>query len=134
MTRSDVLAFLRTQKLGVVASVTADGQPQSAVVGYAVSDDFELVFDTLGDTRKAQNLRARPKVSFTMWSGERTVQLDGLTDEPTGAELARLKAVYFSVYPDGREREAWPGITWIRVKPSFIRYSDFEAGPLVVEL
>jgi nitroimidazol reductase NimA-like FMN-containing flavoprotein (pyridoxamine 5'-phosphate oxidase superfamily) len=134
MTRDDVLAFLRTQKLGVVSSVNAGGQPQSAVVGYAVSDDFELVFDTLGNTRKAQNLRERPNISFTMWSGERTVQLDGVADEPQGAELARLKTVYFSVYPDGREREAWPGMTWFRVKPTWIRYTDFEAGPLVVEL
>jgi nitroimidazol reductase NimA-like FMN-containing flavoprotein (pyridoxamine 5'-phosphate oxidase superfamily) len=134
MTRQDILTFIRTQKLGVVSSVTADGQPQSAVVGYAVSDNFELVFDTLGDTRKALNLRARPKVAFTMWSGEKTVQLDGVADEPTGAERDRMKSVYFSVWPDGREREAWKGITWVRIMPSWIRYTDFNAGPLVVTL
>jgi general stress protein 26 len=134
MTRHDVLAFMRSQKLGVVSSVDATGQPQSAVVGYAVSDAFELVFDTLGDTRKAKNLRARPRVSFTMWHGEKTVQLDGLADEPQGAKRDRIKQVYLSVFPDGHEREAWPGITWFRIKPTWIRYTDFEARPLVVEV
>ena len=132
--RDDILAFVREQKLGVVSTVNADGAPQSAVVGYAVTDAFELVFDTLRDTRKAVNLLARPHVSFVLWSGERTVQIDGLADELHGTELDELRAVYFSVWPDGRERIAWAGITWVRITPKWIRYSDFGAGPLVVTL
>jgi len=57
MTRPDLVAFIRKHRWGVEASVTATGQPQAAVVGVAVTDELELVFDTLGDTRKAANLR-----------------------------------------------------------------------------
>ena len=54
---------------------------------------------------------------------------------PVGDELERIRACYFAVYPDGRNRLAWPGITHIRVKPTWIRYSDFTvAPPLIVEL
>ena len=75
MTRDDILAFLRTQKLGVVSSVNVAGAPQSAVVGYAVSDAFELVFDTLGDTRKALNLRARVDEIYAKHTGKPVEQV-----------------------------------------------------------
>jgi hypothetical protein len=36
---------------------------------------------------------------------------------------------------DGRERLAWPGITHFRVRPTWVRYSDFTQNlPRVVEL
>lgn len=60
---------------------------------------------------------------------ERTVQYEGLADEPTGAELRRLQELYVASFPDGRERRAWPGITYIRVRPTWIRYSDFVHDP-----
>jgi PPOX class probable F420-dependent enzyme len=136
MTRSQLLRFVQRQRLGVVSSLAPDGAPQSAVVGIAVSEAGEIVFDTLGTSRKAANLRRDPRVSLVVWENERTVQLDGLADEPTGAELDRLREVYFAVYPDGRERLAWPGLTHFRIVPTWGRFSDFEASPepLIAEL
>jgi hypothetical protein len=32
-------------------------------------------------------------------------------------------------YPDGRERLAWPGITHFRVRPTWVRCSDFTQNP-----
>jgi hypothetical protein len=62
------------------------------------------------------------------------VQIEGVADEPRGAELVALKRVYFAAFPDGRTREAWPGITYVRVRPTWIRYGDFRgAEPLVIE-
>jgi hypothetical protein len=52
-----------------------------------------------------------------------------LAEEPAGAERARWKEIYFQTWPDGREREKWPGITWFAVRPRWIRYSNFEAQP-----
>lgn len=46
-------------------------------------------------------------------------------DGPTGEELARLKRLYFANYPDGVERQSWKGITHLRVRPTWARYSDF---------
>jgi pyridoxine/pyridoxamine 5'-phosphate oxidase len=130
----NVIAFMRAQKHGCLATVSDGGEPQAAVVGYAVSDALELVFDTLGDTRKAQNLRKRPGCALTMWSEDekRTVQYEGVADEPKGPELERVKALYFATFPDGREREKWPGITWFRIKPRWVRSSDFSGlEPLI---
>jgi len=136
MSRSQLIRFVQRQRLGVVSSLAAGGAPQSAVVGIAASEAGEIVFDTLGTSRKAANLRRDPRASLVVWENERTVQLEGLADEPTGAELDRLREVYFAVYPDGRERLAWPSLTHFRIVPRWARFSDFEAAPapLIVEL
>ncbi len=103
------------------------------MVGFAVTDQFEIVFDTLATTRKAVNLRENPLIAVVIggWvSGdERTVQFEGVADAPIGAELERVKAAYYEVYPDGRSRAAWPGLTYIRVRPTWVRYSDFNQNP-----
>jgi hypothetical protein len=130
MTRAELIAFLRRYKLAVQASVAADGSPQAAVVGIAVSDQLEIIFDTLEATRKCVNLRADARIALVIgWDDAITVQLQGTVDFPEGAELERIRACYFVPYPDGRERLAWPGITHARVRPSWLRYSDFTREP-----
>jgi sulfate adenylyltransferase large subunit len=134
VTRADLLAFLRRYRLCVQAS-TAGGAPQAAVVGFAVSDDLEIVFDTLGTSRKMTNLRRHPRVALVVgWDDEQTAQIEGVADELQGPDLARLKAVYFGVYPDGVERQKWTDITYVRVRPTWVRYSDFRgASPMIAE-
>jgi pyridoxine/pyridoxamine 5'-phosphate oxidase len=136
MTRSELVAFIARHRYAVEASVAAAGQPQAAVVGIAVSDEAELIFDTLASTRKCANLRRDPRVAFVIgWDEERTVQYEGLADEPTGAALARCKQLYFARFPDGPTREGWPGITYFRVRPTWVRFSDFSGPePVIVEI
>jgi Pyridoxamine 5'-phosphate oxidase len=139
MTRKELLAFTRSERFAVQASVAPNHNVQAAVVGIAVSDDFELVFDTLSDSRKATNLRANPSVAFVIGSTangtERTVQYEGVADTPSGDELRRVQEIYFSVFPDGRERLHWKGLIHVRVKPLWIRYSNYSPNPpLVLEL
>ena len=113
--------------------MSPNARPQAAVVGFAVSDQFEIVFDTLATTRKAQNLRKNPLIALVIGGltagDEQTVQYEGLADEPVGAELERLKQIYYSAYPDGRSRASWPGLIYIRAKPEWIRYSDYNQNP-----
>jgi general stress protein 26 len=133
MTRDELLQFMRSEKYAVQTSVSPGGAPQAAVVGIAVSDHFEIVFDTLSSSRKAPNLRANPAIAFviggTRDGDERTVQCEGIADEPSGGELDRLLAVYYARFPDGPGRRAWPGLIYVRVKPTWIRYSNFSADP-----
>jgi hypothetical protein len=67
------------------------------------------------------------------WDDEQTVQIEGIADEPTGDELARVQAVYFEAYPDGVERQKWSGITYVRVRPHWMRYSDFRTPSRIIE-
>ena len=130
MTRAELLQFLRRYKLAVQASTSSSGAPQAAVIGFAVSDALELVFDTLTSTRKYQNLRQDPRIALVIgWDDAITAQIEGIADFPEGPELERLQQVYFGPYPDGRDRLAWPGITHVRVRPTWVRLSDFTTDP-----
>ena len=133
MDRQGLLAFLRTHRFCVQASVAAEGGPQAAVVGYAVSERLELIFDTLASTRKAQNLRRDARIAIVVWEGEQTLQLEGLADEPSGDDLQRLKQLYLATFPDGVERQSWPGISYLRVRPHWARFSDFGSGGVITE-
>jgi hypothetical protein len=129
----EILEFVRGYSLAVQASVSASTAPQAAVVGFVATDEFELFFDTLASTRKAGNLRTNARIAFVIGGfvtgDERTVQYEGIADEPSGPELDRLKALYFRRFPDGPERQQWPGITYFRVRPRWIRYSDYNTSP-----
>lgn len=138
LSRAELLAFLRGPRYAVEASVSTAGQPQAAIMGIVVSDAFEILFDTLGSTRKMANLRANPRIALAIGSlaeGDgRGVQVEGLADEPRGEELARVQQLYFEKFPDGRARLSWPGITYVRVRPAWLRYSDYRGPkPLILE-
>lgn len=133
MNPQKLLEFLRSHRLVVQASVSDTTQPQAAVVGIAVSEEFEMIFDTLQTTRKAKNLRENPHLALVIGGltdgDERTAQYEGVADIPSCAELERLKEVYYTVYPEGRKRATWPSLIYIRVRPRWIRYSDYNQNP-----
>jgi Pyridoxamine 5'-phosphate oxidase len=130
---------MRSHSLAVQASVSPCGTPQAAVVGFVVTDTFEIIFDTVDTTRKVVNLRRNAACAFviggTSSGDERTVQLEGIVDEPAGTDLESLKEVYFARFPDGRERQYWPGLIYVRVRPQWLRFSDFnQSPPAITEL
>jgi general stress protein 26 len=133
MTRDVLLAFMRSEPYAVQSSVSPANASQAAVVGRAVSDSFEIVFDTLATSRKAENLRRNPAIAFviggTRSGDERTAQYEGIADMPSGDELLRVQEIYFSVFPSGRDRLSWPGLIHIHVKPTWIRYSNYNVQP-----
>ena len=139
MTRIALLTYLRSHRYAVQASVSAQGRPQAAVVGVAVSDAFEIVFDTLTSTRKAANLLVNPAVSLTFGSfaadASRTVQIDGVADvlADVGPDRERLVSLYLGVFPDGVERQSWLGLIYVRVTPTWVRDSDYAAAPPRIE-
>jgi pyridoxine/pyridoxamine 5'-phosphate oxidase len=134
MDRLSVYRFMSQYRYGVVSSTGGEGTPQSALVGIATSPDLEIIFDTVKSSRKYANLVARPACSFVVgWAREQTVQFEGMAEEPTGAELKRCQEIYFKAWPDGPARMAWPGIAYFVVRPRWIRYSDYDQRPPVIE-
>jgi general stress protein 26 len=139
MSRAELLRLMRAERHATVASVSATGAAQAALVGVVVTDDFEIFFDTIETTRKAVNLRARPRAAVVLGSvapdAKVTVQAEGAADEPRGTDLERLKELYFERFLDGPTRQAWKGLIYLRVRPTWIRMSDYSADPpRIVEL
>jgi pyridoxine/pyridoxamine 5'-phosphate oxidase len=133
MNRETLHTFLRSHRWAIEATSSLIGEPQAAIIGVAVTQELELVFDTLASSRKAANLRANPRIAFVIggWNDAdpRTVQYQGTADFPVGVELERLKQIYFTAFPAGPTRFSWSGITYVRVKPQWVRYSDFTVEP-----
>lgn len=133
MDQSELYAFMAGNRYGVVSSTAGDGAPQSALVGIAVTPELEIVFDTLKSMRKYRNLIERPACSFVVgWTGEQTLQFEGTAFEPEGAELARYQQAYFEVWPDGPARLCWQGLVHMAVRPTWVRYSDFDQRPAFI--
>src|SRR5262245_34090485 len=58
MTRKLIHDYLDRHAIAVLASASAAGAPQAALMGIAVVDDLSLVFDTVTTTRKYANLKS----------------------------------------------------------------------------
>ena len=110
-----------------------------------MSDGLELVFDTLDSSRKFVNVKSEARVAVVFGAAgpyrsgkhdERCVQYEGAADVPAGEELARVQErIYFKQFPDGRARMKWAHIAYVRVRPLWIRYSDYNVSPpRIVEL
>ena len=130
-----VADFIGGQTLAVVATLGPDGAPQAALVGIAATDRLELVFDGIDTSRKICNLRRDSRVAVVLGGSmddERTVQIDGVADEPDGVEASRIREAYFRRWPDGRDRLRWAGITHVRITPAWLRFSDWNVSPVAV--
>lgn len=133
MTHADLFHVIEQSKLGVLSSIGPVGKPQSALVGVAVTDDLQIIFDTVTTSRKYGNLKARPACSFVFgWTGEQTVQYEGIAEELSGTQLHQYQEVYFRIWPEGPSRSQWPGVVYFLVKPEWIRYSDFDKNPPLI--
>jgi len=136
MTKNFVYEFIRRYKLGVVSTISLNNKPEAALVGIAVSDDLEIIFDTVKTSRKYQNLLKSPSVALVIgWDSETTVQYEGIATELNGADAQYFKEIYFEVYPDGRERaQTWPDIVHFKITPKWIRYSNFNEPVTIGEM
>lgn len=128
--RAEIVEFVTRCDLAVVSYLSAEGKPQSAVVGIAVTAELELIFDTVASSRKYRNLKVRPECSVVLWAGEVTLQCEGIAEETADHYY---KEAYFKKMPDGRDRLDWPGIAHFVVRPKWVRFSDFDARPPHIE-
>ncbi len=133
MKKAALVEFVARHRWAVEATIGEEG-PQAAVIGVAVTDDLEIVFDTSTRSRKAENLRRTRKIALVVgWDDAQTVQIEGTVDEPKGADKARLLEAYVAKFPDGADRAKDPDITHFRVKPTWARFSDFSGPEVVIE-
>lgn len=134
MTKMELFKVISGCKLAVLGSISPEKTPQSALVGIAVSENLEIIFDTLNSTRKYMNLTTNRKASLVIgWEGEKTVQFEGEAFLPVGEELKQYKQIYYATWPDGPERASWPGLVYFVVRPRWVRYSDYDARPPRIE-
>ncbi|HZZ23253.1 MAG TPA: pyridoxamine 5'-phosphate oxidase family protein [Roseiarcus sp.] len=134
MTLEEVFDIARRKRFVVVSTVDEAGAPEAALMGFALTQAKEVVFDTLSTSRKVVNLARNPAAALVIgWDDNISLQIEGLARRPTGDDLASAKAAYFREWPDGRARENWPNIAYVVVRPKWVRYSNYSGAPVVEE-
>jgi pyridoxine/pyridoxamine 5'-phosphate oxidase len=134
MTLEEVFDIARRRRHLVVSTVSESGTPEAALMGFALTQANEIVFDTLSTSRKAVNLASTPAVALVIgWDGDISLQIEGVGRRPVGDDLASAKAAYFRQWPDGQARENWPNIAYVIVQPKWIRYSNYFGAPVIEE-
>ncbi len=134
MKLEEVFDIVRRKRFAVVSTAHESGAPESALVGFALTQNNEIVFDTLSTSCKAVNLARRSAAALVVgWDDDVSIQIEGEARRPVGGELASVKAAYFQEWPDGREREHWPDIAYFVVRPRWIRYSCYAGVPDIAE-
>jgi len=134
MDRPSLYSFMSKYRYGVVSSTSGTGSPQSALVGIATTPDLEIIFDTVASSRKYPNLIERPRCSFVVgWGTEQTVQFEGTAILPKGPDLKRYQDAYFAIWPECRTHINWPDIAYFVVRPAWIRFSDYDQNPPLIE-
>lgn len=134
--KSEILAYMRLHRFIVVATVGADGGPQSALVNIATTNAQEIIFNTISSSRKHANLLRDPRIAAT-FSGpdQQTLQVEGVGVPMSSTNSAdyQFREAYYAVWPDGRETALLPEVVFWRIAPRWARYSDYLRGPLVAE-
>lgn len=122
----EVFQFMNSGRLAVLVTVSENLRPEAALMGFAVTPELEIIFDTVKSSRKYPNLKKNPQVAWVIGcTSEVTVQYEGIAEELEGEELAKYKKIYFAAFPDGPLRESWPGITYFVVRPKWVRYCNY---------
>ena len=128
--RNNILQFIKPQLLTVLSTVSPDGVPESATVECAVTDEFEVVFDTFRSFRKYRNLCNNPNVALVFGCRDDvTVQLEGCVRLLDGELLDYYQTYYLRRIPSAKKFAENPEVSWFCVTPRWIRYTDVSKEP-----
>ncbi len=134
MDQEQFINFVRQRGPAVIATRGAVGAPQAALAGITATGRGELVFDTSRGSPKYRNRCAFAQVALVIgWDTGMTVQCEGIADIPTGTDCDRSLQAYFAQFPDGVERALDHDIVPVRVRPRWLRDSDYRLASFTVE-
>lgn len=130
MTKKIIRDFIKRHKLAVLSTVNTDDKPQSAVLEFGETEELELIFDTFASARKYKNLQTNTFVSLVIgWDENITVQYEGIAEEIKGEKAKKYQQAFWSKNPDAERWKLLGGMTYFKVTPTWIRYSDLNKDP-----
>lgn len=86
--REKIVKLLQLHRVGVLATVTADGDPHASTIYVNADDNLNVSFSTKRETRKYENIARHNTVMIVVYdpSGQVAVQLSGKAVEVHDAE------------------------------------------------
>ena len=124
--KKEVLDFLKTERVGVLAVKMPDGSPHGATLHFASSEDgITFVFHTSPSYRKVEALKqGDTAASFVVGTSEeimKTLQMDGIAKFEDTEEIRR---VYFEKFPEKLKKPS-DGL-FFTFTPTWWRFTDWK--------
>ena len=124
--KAQFIAYIQEARCGVIATADREHGPESAFINLAVTSELAILFETLITSRKYRNLQRDPRASLVIGGhGQTTLQLEGLVDEPTETLRDEVMSTYYEACSQNLSHSNWPGVTYMRFRPRWVRYSDY---------
>ena len=132
--KNTVLEFIKKNDFCVLSTSSKTGKSESAVMALTVKDDFTLLMNTAGTTRKIINLLENPQVSVIVGGlkNDPSVQIDGKASVIEGDEAKTACAYMLNVHPELKDYGIETG-KFISITPNWLRWVDFTQNPPVIE-
>lgn len=71
------LKFIKEQHFAVIATVSANGEPEAATMGFFVDNDFTFYFISINECRKLDNLKNNDNVAIVVGLGPQAMTIQG---------------------------------------------------------
>ncbi len=130
MSKEKILDFIKSQDLAVVTTVDKNGRPEAALVAISETEDLELIFGSLSDTRKNENIKNHPDIAVVIGLDDKiTIQYEGKAVRLEGEEEEEAKQIHIKKLPGSAKYADMEGQEYFKITPKWIRYSDFNHFP-----
>ena len=129
--QKEILDYLATQRVGVLAVEMLDGSPHAATVHFAYSENPVIFyFETCVDYRKTESLtgRATSRASFVVGADEsnmKTLQLDGEIRIMKPEEMDTFDSVYYSKFPTKKGKRYGSDPVFFQFVPTWWKFTDW---------
>lgn len=130
----DILNFLKSQRVCVLAVEMMDGAPHGATIHFAHSNEpFVFYFETNKSYRKAEPLFGRTETRATVVIGStednmQTLQLDGIIRLLRDEEIESYTQVYLGKFPEKKAKSQNPDFVRFIFIPTWWRFTDWTGG------
>jgi general stress protein 26 len=127
----EILDYLRSENICVLAVEMLDGSPHGATVHYAHADNpLALFFETTKGYRKTEPLFGRDKTRATVVVGtyestKKTLQMDGEATLIAPEEEALYAQTYLGKFPQKAKKAESPDFVRFKFVPTWWRLTDF---------
>lgn len=126
----EIYAFLQAYQIGVISTVSPQGLPNAAIVGFGQTKDLAILFGTDNTSRKYHNLKTNPQLAFTVGGKTaETVQLEGTARELAADELHLVSEHYWRKNPHAKSYHQNPTNRYFIITPRWLRYTDLRTDP-----
>ena len=124
-TKQKILNFIDPQIHMVIATSGPEGQAEAALVGFANTHDFILIFGTYNTSRKYKYISHNPHVAVVFGQDEGiSVRYEGTASVLEDEELIEYKKIYFAKHPTAKIYEHHAEQVYMKITPKWARWID----------